>query len=233
LAKRGLERLGGEASEDAIELLVKESGSDGRQMLNMLDSVAAVFGTKLTKESVRDALLESRLRYDKHGEEHYNTVSAFIKSMRAGQPDAALYYLARMVEGGEDPKFIARRMLIFASEDVGLADPNALSVASGAFRAAEVIGYPECAINLGHAAVYLSNAPKDRTAYNGIKSAIQTVRSTGNLPIPMKLRNAPTKLMKDLGYGKIDESNPNRGWLPDEIAGTRFWVPKNPEMEND
>jgi putative ATPase len=162
------------------------------------------------------------LRFDKKGEEHYNTISAFIKSMRASQPNAALYYLARMISAGEDPKFIARRMVIFASEDIGLAQPTALVVANEVFRAVETIGLPECGINLAHGVAYLANCKKDRSAYDGYMEAMQDVKSLGNLPIPLEIRNAPTKLMKDLNYSKDYEMYSKKDLLPDKLKGKKY-----------
>ena len=163
------------------------------------------------------------LRYDRKGEEHYNTISAFIKSMRASNVDAGLYYLARMVDSGEDPLFIARRMVVFASEDIGMAQPTALVVANGVFRACETIGYPEAQINLAHGAVYLSSAKKDRSAYNAYFKALADAKKHGNLPIPLSLRNAPTKLMKDLGYGKDYQMYPKKSLLPDKLKDKKYY----------
>jgi putative ATPase len=182
----------------------------------MLDGAQALYG-KVTTETLEQALESPHLRYDKKGEEHYDTISAFIKSMRASQPDAALYYLARMVEAGEDPLFIARRMVIFASEDIGLAQPTALVVANAVFRACETIGYPECAINLAHGVAYLAEAKKDRSSYDALRAAQADVHSLGNLPVPKKIRNAPTKLMKDLDYGKDYEMYDQESYLPDKL----------------
>ena len=162
------------------------------------------------------------LRYDKAGEEHYNTISAFIKSMRASQADAALYYLARMVEAGEDPKFIARRMVIFASEDIGLAQPTALVVANAVFAACDTIGYPECAINLAHGVAYLCQCKKDRSAYNALRAAQSDVGRYGNLPVPLKIRNATTKLMKDLNYGAGYQKYDADDYLPEELKGKKY-----------
>jgi putative ATPase len=172
---------------------------------------------------LKEAVQSKHLRYDKHGEEHHNTVSAFIKSMRASQSDAAMYYLARMIEAGEDPKFIARRMVIFASEDIGLAQPTALVVANAVFRAVETIGYPEAAINLAHGVAYLAQCKKDRSAYDALQAAVAQVKRSGNLPIPLKIRNAPTKLMKDLDYGKGYAMYTNDDLLPDELKGKKFF----------
>ncbi|MCL4499179.1 MAG: replication-associated recombination protein A, partial [Chloroflexi bacterium] len=162
------------------------------------------------------------IRYDKKGEEHYDTISAFIKSMRASQPDAALYYLARMVEAGEDPKFIARRMVIFASEDIGLADPMALEIANNVFRAVETIGLPECAINLAHGVCYLAGAPKTKRSYEAYFRAVEDVKKYGNLPIPLQIRNPVTKLMKDIGYGKDYERYPKNNLLPEKLKGKKY-----------
>ncbi|MGE5392857.1 MAG: replication-associated recombination protein A, partial [Candidatus Saccharibacteria bacterium] len=180
------------------------------------------FYKKITVENLTKTLQDKYLRYDKQAEEHYNTISAFIKSMRASNPDAAVYYLARMVESGEDPKFIARRMVVFASEDVGLADPKALMVANDVFRAVEMIGYPECAINLAHGANYLALAPKNRDSYNAYFAAVDDVKKQGNLPIPLEIRNAPTKLMKELGYGEGYEKYTKKDLLPDKLKGRKY-----------
>jgi putative ATPase len=173
-------------------------------------------------KNLEATLQSSLLRYDKKGEDHYNTISAFIKSMRASQPDAALYYLARMVASGEDPKFIARRMVIFVSEDIGLADPQALIIANEVFRAVETIGVPECGINLAHGVAYLSKAPKSRASYEAYQSALHDAKQLGNLPIPMKLRNAETKLMKDIGYGEGHEMYGEGDFLPEELKGKKY-----------
>ena len=176
----------------------------------------------ITVENLKEALQAKSIRYDKKGEEHYDTISAFIKSMRASQPDAALYYMARMVEAGEDPLFIARRMVIFASEDVGLAQPTALVVANAVFRACETIGYPEAAINLAHGVAYLANCKKDRSAYDALRAAQADVKKYGNLSIPLKIRNAPTDLMKDLEYGKNYEMYSDESYLPDKIKKKKY-----------
>ncbi|MFA5996335.1 MAG: replication-associated recombination protein A, partial [Candidatus Paceibacterota bacterium] len=173
--------------------------------------------------TLNEALESPHLRYDKKGEEHYDTISAFIKSMRASQADAALYYLARMVEAGEDPLFIARRMMVFASEDVGLAQPTALVVANAVFRACETIGYPECAISLAHGVAYLAQAKKDRSAYDALRAAQADVRTHGNLPVPKKIRNAPTKLLKELDYGKGYEMYTDvKSYLPDKLKKKKY-----------
>ncbi len=214
-------RSGYTLDETAQEWLIQMANGDARQALSMIENTAKLY-TQITVESLQNTLQNSYLRYDKKSEEHYNTISAFIKSMRASQPDAALYYLARMVESGEDPKFIARRMVIFASEDIGLADPQALTVANNVFRAVEIIGYPECAINLGHGVCYLAQAPKNRTSYEAYFAAVEDVKQLGNLPIPLNIRNAPTKLMKELGYGKGYEKYTEQDLLPDALHGKKY-----------
>jgi len=214
---------------DVIQLIAELSNGDARTALNTLDVAVKITQpdetqTKLiTKETIKEAFQKEHLLYDRAGEEHYNTISAFIKSMRASDPDAALYYLARMVEAGEDPLFIARRMVVFASEDVGLAQPTALVVANAVFRACETVGYPECAINLAHGVSYLAKCPKNRSAYDGLRTAQDDVRNLGNLPIPMEIRNAPTKLMKELGYGEGYENYPkDKSYLPEKLKGKKY-----------
>ncbi len=235
----GTDELGVELDETAVRFLVQFANGDARTALNVLETAARLYsrsgkekaakpgGTApIVLDDLKNALQSKHLRYDTGGEEHYNTISAFIKSMRASNPDAALYYLARMVEAGEDPKFIARRMVVFASEDIGMAQPTALVVANEVFRAVETIGYPECAINLAHGAVYLATARKDRAAYEGLRAAQADVKRHGNLPIPLNLRNAPTRLMKELGYGKGYEKYNRRDLLPDRLKGRRYYRPK-------
>ena len=211
-------------SQKAKEWIIEMANGDARQMLSLLEATHSLYGT-ITIEHMKEALQSQYLRYDKKGEEHYNTISAFIKSMRASNPDAALYYLARMTDAGEDPKFIARRMVVFASEDIGMAQPTALVVANEVFRAVETIGYPECTINLAHGVVYLATAKKDRNSYNGLRAAEKDVRTFGNLPIPLNLRNAPTKLMKDEGYGEGYEMYPKEGTslLPEKLQGKKYY----------
>ena len=207
--------------DDARDWLIKMANGDARQALGMLDACMELY-REITVDNLKQTLQSKHLRYDKAGEEHYNTISAFIKSMRAGQPDAALYYLARMVEAGEDPLFIARRMVIFASEDVGLVQPTALVVANAVFRACETIGYPECAINLAHGVAYLAQAKKSRASYDAYFTAMDDVKKHGNLPIPMNIRNAPTKLMKNLGYGKNYEPYDKEDYLPEKLKGNKY-----------
>ncbi len=215
LEKKDLEKLLQRAVTTDVELkqldikleetaaLMRFSGGDARKLLNILQLVVEAESSKTIV--INDALVESRLQqnplaYDKQGEMHYDIISAFIKSIRGSDPDAALYWMARMIEGGEDPQFIARRLVISASEDIGLANPNALLLANAAFDTVMKIGWPEARIALAEACVYLATSPKSNSAYNGINSALQLVKQTGNLPVPLHLRNAPTSLMKELGY---------------------------------
>ncbi|MFA6519306.1 MAG: replication-associated recombination protein A [Candidatus Paceibacterota bacterium] len=208
--------------KDAFDWLLGYANGDARKALGMMEGAESLYG-KVTPETLSNALESPHLRYDKKGEEHYDTISAFIKSMRASQADAAIYYLARMVEAGEDPLFIARRMVIFASEDIGLAQPTALVVANAVFRACETIGYPECAINLVHGVAYLCQAKKDRSVYNALRAAQSDVHEYGNLPVPKKLRNAVTKLMKELDYGKgYEKYEDTESYLPDKLKNKKY-----------
>lgn len=213
--------------------ILRYSGGDARKLLNILELVVdAVKGddVEITDKLVTDCLQQNPVAYDKTGEMHYDIISAFIKSIRGSDPDAAVYWLARMIEGGEDPKFIARRLVISASEDVGLANPNALLLANAAFDAVNKIGWPEGRIPLAEATVYLATSPKSNSAYIAIDEALGLVRNTGNLPVPLHLRNAPTKLMADIGYSdgyKYSHDYPGhfveQQYLPDEIANKRIW----------
>lgn len=214
-------RTGIKVPKAALEWLIALSQGDARQALTVLETTQKLYG-KITLSALKEAVQSTHIRYDKKGEEHYNTVSAFIKSMRAGQGDATLYYLARMVESGEDPLFIARRMVIFASEDVGLAQPTALVVANAVFRACETIGYPEAQINLAHGAVYLATCKKSRASYDAYFAALADVKKLGNLPIPLKIRNASTKLMKELEYGKGYEKYDKEPYLPEKLKKKRY-----------
>lgn len=217
-----IQRTGHKMNDDARAWLVEMANGDARQALTMIENTAELYD-EITVETLKETLQSKFLRYDKKGEEHYNVISAFIKSMRASRANAAIYYLARMIESGEDPKFIARRMVIFASEDVGLADPHALVIANSVFRAVETIGLPECAINLSHGVAYLANAPKDRSSCDAIGEAMEDARRLGNLPVPMNLRNAPTKMMKELGYGKGYEMYPEEDdLLPEKLKGKQY-----------
>ena len=224
------------------DAMLRYSGGDARKLLNILELVVEAEGNVeqivITDEKVVERLQQNPLAYDKEGELHYDIISAFIKSIRGSDPDGALYWLARMVEGGEDPAFIARRLVISAAEDVGLANPNALLLANAAFDAVMKIGWPEGRIPLAEATVYLATSPKSNSAYQGINDALGLVRETGNLPVPLHLRNAPTKLMKQLGYGKdykyahaYSGNFVNQQFLPDEVKECRIWHPQNNAQE--
>ena len=224
------------------EALLRLSGGDGRKLLNIFELVVNATGgdnIEITNEKVMKLAQQNTVLYDKSGEQHYDIISAFIKSMRGSDPNGALYWLARMIEGGEDLKFIARRMLILASEDIGNANPTALVMANTTFQAVTTIGYPESRIILSQCAVYLATSPKSNASYEAIGKAQQLVKQTGDLPIPLHLRNAPTKLMKELGYGddyKYAHSYENnfaeQEFLPDEISGTKIYDPGNNSREN-
>lgn len=216
-----LKRTKVKLSKTALTWLTHLANGDARAALSVLENTVQLYG-KVTLTNLKAAFTEAALRFDKKGEEHYDTVSAFIKSLRASDADAALYYLARLLEGGEDPKFIARRMVIFASEDIGLAQPTALVVANEVFRAVESIGLPEAAINLAHGTTYLALAKKDRGAYDGYFAALADVKKHGNLPVPLRLRNAPTKLLKELGYGEGYEKYYTQSGLPEKLAGKKY-----------
>ena len=219
---RALVALHAKMDQDAKDWLTAMANGDGRQAITMIENAFGLY-TKLTVETLKDTLQSKHLRFDKQGEEHFNTISAFIKSMRASDVNAALYYLARMVDAGEDPLFIARRMVVFASEDIGMAQPTALVVANAVFRACETIGYPECQENLAHGVVYLASAKKDRSAYDAYFRALNDVKQFGNLPIPMNVRNAPTKLMKVLGYGNGYEKYDTASHLPEELKDKKYY----------
>lgn len=222
--------------------ILRYSGGDARKLLNILELVVDSESDKekivITDQKVSEKLQQNPLAYDKEGEMHYDIVSAFIKSIRGSDPDAAVYWLARMIEGGEDPSFIARRLVISASEDIGLANPNALLIANAAFDAVMKIGWPEGRIPLAEATVYLAASPKSNSSYNAINEALEKVKATGNLPVPLHLRNAPTKLMKQLGYGdnyKYSHIYPNhfvtQQYLPDEVKTLRIWHPQDNVQE--
>jgi len=217
-----LKRVGVKMNKESRDWLISMAGGDARQAINMIENTLGLY-KELTVKSLKNTLQSKHLRFDKKGEEHYNTISAFIKSMRASNADAGIYYLARMIESGEDPLFIARRMVIFASEDIGLAQPTALVVANEVFRACETIGYPECAINLAHGVSYLCKCDKDRSAYNALRKAQEDVKNFGNLPIPLNLRNAPTKFMKGIGYGKGYEMYGKESYLPNALKNKKYF----------
>ncbi len=223
--------LGGEhvvLVPEARQLLIEAANGDARIALNVLEIGAksselnAQKQRVIDRKTILDVFQHRALRYDKNAEEHYNIISAFIKSMRASDPDAALYWLMRMVEAGEDPLFIARRMVVFASEDIGLADPTALPLAVACFQACDAIGYPECRENLAHVVVSLANAPKDRSAYEAMLKVNEDVKETLNEPVPMHLRNAPTKLMKELGYGKKKAHGQGNENLPRALEQRKY-----------
>ena len=230
---------------EETEALLKYSGGDARKLLNVLELVGNTLTNKEDKNVINNTVVEQVIQqkmaiYDKSGEQHYDIISAFIKSMRGSDPNAALYYLARMSAGGEDPKFIARRMLILASEDIGNANPNALLLATSCFQAVQMIGYPECDLILAQTVVYLATSPKSNASYAAINAAKALVAQTGDLPIPLHIRNAPTKLMKDLNYGKdykyahsYDGNFAEQEFLPDRIKGTKFYEPGNNARENE
>ncbi|MDR1739519.1 MAG: replication-associated recombination protein A [Bacteroidales bacterium] len=226
--------------------LKRVSGGDARKLLNAVEMVVTAQPSAdgsvpiISDESVSAILGKNLAAYDKKGEQHYDIISAFIKSLRGSDPNAAVYYLARMLEGGEDPKFIARRMLILASEDIGNANPNALLLANACFDTVHKIGYPECRITLSHVAVYLACSPKSNAAYMAVENAIAFVRQTGDLPVPLHIRNAPTKLMKDLGYSDgykyahhYKDNFANLEFLPEGAEGSKFYEPSDNPKENE
>ena len=222
------------------DALIQISGGDARKLLNIFELLVATEDEiEITNELVLKKVQKNTVRYDKTGEQHYDIISAFIKSIRGSDPNAAVYWLARMIEGGEDAKFIARRLVIAASEDIGNANPTALILATNTFQAVSVIGFPESRIILSQCAVYLANSPKSNASYMAINKAQDLVRQTGDLTIPLHLRNAPTKLMKDLGYGEnytythnSDNNFSLQEFLPDEISGTKIYEPGNNVREN-
>ena len=224
------------------EALVRFSGGDARKLLNILELLVNATTEDATilvdNATVTNRLQENPMAYDKEGEMHYDIISAFIKSIRGSDPDAAIYWLARMIAGGEDPKFIARRLVISASEDIGLANPNALLIANAAFDAVNKIGWPEGRIPLAEATIYLATSPKSNSAYNAINAALAFVEESGNIPVPLHLRNAPTSLMKSLNYG-TDYLYPHdfpqhftpQSYMPETIQGNQFWHPADNAAE--
>jgi putative ATPase len=219
--KKIIKRTGCKIKKDALDWLISMSGGDARQAIAMIENTTSLY-KEITVENLKNTLQSKFLRYDKKDEEHHNTISAFIKSMRASQPDAALYYMSRMLKAGEDPKYIARRMVVFASEDIGLVQPTALVVANAVFQAVDTIGMPECGENLAHGVVYLAQAKKDRRAYDAYLLAMEDAEKYGNLPIPMSIRNAPTKLMKNLGYGKDYEKYTKESLMPEKLKNKKY-----------
>lgn len=224
------------------EALFRYAGGDARKLLNIIDLIASAIpegDILITDKLVVDSLQQNPAEYDKNGEMHYDIISAFIKSIRGSDPNAAIYWLARMVEGGEDPKFIARRLVISAAEDIGLANPNALLLANACFDSLQKIGWPEGRIILSQTTIYLASSPKSNSAYLAIDDALALVRQTGNLPVPLHLRNAPTKLMKDMSYGKnykYPHNYPNnfvsQQYMPDAIQDVKIWTPQGNPAES-
>jgi len=229
---------------EETEALYRFSGGDARKLLNIIE---LVFNTQINNQDiiinnkiVVDVLQESVANYDKNGEQHYDIISAFIKSIRGSDPNAAVYWLARMIDGGEDPKFIARRMVILASEDIGLANPNALLLATSSFQAVSLIGMPESRIILSEIAIYLATSPKSNSSYEAINSALELVKRTGDQPIPLHLRNAPTKLMKEIGYGadykyahSYEGNFVDQEFLPESLAGSKLYNPQKNSKERE
>jgi putative ATPase len=245
-AKQKLEEESGSRIQiTETEALLRISGGDARKLINAFELVVKNTApdegaVMLNNESVLRSIQQNLALYDKLGEMHYDIISAFIKSIRGSDPNAAVYYLARMVESGEDPKFIARRMLILASEDIGNANPNALLLATNCFQAVDVIGYPECDLILSQTAIYLATSPKSNASYLAIRNAQKKIRESGDLPVPLHLRNAPTKLMKNIGYGKeyqyahdFPGNFVNVEFLPDKISGTKFYEPQENTREKE
>jgi putative ATPase len=226
--------LGGKftAEDGVLESLAVLSDGDARQALNALELASRATKKVITSEIVKEALQRTHLMYDKSGEEHYNIISALHKSLRGSDPDAGLYWLGRMLEAGEDPLYVARRLVRFASEDIGMADPNALVQAVAAYQAAHFLGMPECNVHLAQAAVYLALAPKSNALYEAYDAVREDIRAQPNEPVPLHIRNAPTKLMKELGYGKGYKYNPafegpvDQDYLPERLKGRRYWNPK-------
>ena len=244
-ARLAKESEGLEITLTGDEAFLRISGGDARKLINALELVVGSFPAdqrqiQITDERVLEVIQQNLALYDKLGEQHYDIISAFIKSLRGSDPNAAVYWLARMVEGGEDPKFIARRMLILASEDIGNANPNALLLATNCFQAVHVIGYPECELILSQTAVYLASSPKSNASYAALMQAHQLIRQTGDLPVPLHLRNAPTGLMKEIGYGReykyahdFEGNFAEQDFLPFRLKGTRIFNPGNNPRENE
>ncbi len=225
------------------EALLQLSGGDARKLLNLLELIEESITEEtliITNDLVKQIAQKKLVLYDKNGEQHYDIISAFIKSMRGSDPNAAVYYMVRMIEGGEDPKFIARRMLVLASEDIGNANPNALLLATSCFQAVTMLGYPECRLTLAQTVIYLATSPKSNASYIALQNATNIVREKGDLQIPLPIRNAPTKLMKELNYGKeykyahdYENNFTEMEFLPDEIKGTKIFEPGNNTKENE
>ena len=228
ISEKVLRHLKLKIDKEALLFLLESSNGDARILINTLEIAGSLTeNSKLTTADIEQAVQKRYLSFDKHGDNFYDTISAFIKSMRASDIDAAVYYLARMVAAGQDPLYIARRMVIFASEDIGMAQPTALVVANEVFRACEAIGYPECQENLAHGVVYLSLAKKDRSCYNAYMEALSDVKKFGNLPIPLKIKNPVTKLMKEVGYGKDYKIYDQESYLPEKLKGKKYYPKKS------
>jgi len=223
ILNKALKHLKRKLNKDSLEFLLEASNGDARVLLNVLEIASTLtVHRSLSTIDIETALQRRQYTFDKRGEDYYNVISAFIKSMRASNVDSALYYLARMVAAGQDPLYIARRMVVFASEDV--ASPTALVVANAVFQACNTIGYPECQENLAAGTVYLATAKKDRSAYNAYMEALSDVNKYGNLPVPLKIRNAPTKLMKEIGYGKDYDMYSKEDLLPEKLKGKKYYI---------
>ena len=224
--KKIIKKVDSNIDEKSLEILTGMANGDARFIISVMENIIDLYG-KITEQTIEQAYQNKSIRYDKKGEEHYNTISAFIKSLRASQADSAVYYLARMIDAGEDPLFIARRMVIFASEDVGFADRYALMIANAVFQACQEVGLPECRLNLSHGAIYLAKCKKDRRANDAIALALEDVRKFGNLPIPLKIRNGTTKMMKQWGYGKNYTPYDRESYLPDKLKNKKYFAEKD------
>ena len=224
--KKIIKKVDSNIDEKSLEILTGMANGDARFIISVMENIIDLYG-KITEQTIEQAYQNKSIRYDKKGEEHYNTISAFIKSLRASQADSAVYYLARMIDAGEDPLFIARRMVIFASEDVGFADRYALMIANAVFQACQEVGLPECRLNLAHGAIYLAKCKKDRRANDAIALALEDVRKFGNLPIPLKIRNGTTKMMKQWGYGKNYTPYDRESYLPDKLKNKKYFAEKD------
>ena len=230
--KKIIKKVDNNIDEKSLEILTGMANGDARFIISVMENIIDLYG-KITEQTIEQAYQNKSIRYDKKGEEHYNTISAFIKSLSASQADSAVYYLARMIDAGEDPLFIARRMVIFASEDVGFADRYALMIANAVFQACQEVGLPECKLNLAHGAIYLAICKKDRRANDAIALALEDVRKFGNLPIPLKIRNGTTKMMKQWGYGKNYTPYDKESYLPDKLKSKKYFTEKTDKQIKD
>ena len=230
--KKIIKKVDNNIDEKSLEILTGMANGDARFIISVMENIIDLYG-KITEQTIEQAYQNKSIRYDKKGEEHYNTISAFIKSLRASQADSAVYYLARMIDAGEDPLFIARRMVIFASEDVGFADRYALMIANAVFQACQEVGLPECKLNLAHGAIYLAKCKKDRRANDAIALALEDVRKFGNLPIPLKIRKGTTKMMKQWGYGKNYTPYDKESYLPDKLKSKKYFTEKTDKQIKD